>query len=425
MKVEYFIQKSVTRLLENTKFIDKIFQDIFAQKGVVLLVGGAVRDILLQQKTKDLDFEVYGISLESLQKILEKYGPVSLVGKSFGVLRLHGYDIDWSIPRKDSSGRHPKVSCSPWLSYEQAFARRDVTINAMGINMQTFELIDPFGGRQDLQDGVLRSPDLEFFAQDPLRVLRVMQLLSRFMMCVDSKLHEKCKTISLLDVSYERVEQEFTKLLLQGVKPSQGFLWLDELGRLQEFLPYIVDKKLLYTALDRGAALLYRTDDEKLMVMWAIIAWCCKPLQKPHTFERITKDELHQLFVVLDEITLQDKKEMLAAKLALYASMLERNVTAVQLKWLAHWLSPHLTLEMVFCVWEATSGDFHAMQGLKIMALKLGILHQEEKPLLVGSDLMRYAQGPELGLLLKGAYGVQLEESITDKKVLLEKMKLS
>ena len=136
-----------------------------------ILVGGAVRDLLLHTPTKDLDIEVHGIPLVRLQKILENYGPVSLVGKVYGVLRVHGLDIDWSMPRTDASGRKPKVILNSDMSIEQAFRRRDLTMNAMGINLHTFELLDPFHGARDLQKGILRTPDANIIVEDPLRFI--------------------------------------------------------------------------------------------------------------------------------------------------------------------------------------------------------------------------------------------------------------
>ena len=110
MKVSNAIQVCVSKIVKNQRFVKDIFTSIFQQGGKVILVGGAVRDLFLEKEIKDLDFEVYGLSLEQLQKTLQQHGVVSLVGKSFGVLRLHGLDIDWSLPRKDSSGRHPVVA---------------------------------------------------------------------------------------------------------------------------------------------------------------------------------------------------------------------------------------------------------------------------------------------------------------------------
>ena len=152
--------------------------------GRVVLVGGAVRDLFLALPVKDLDCEVYGLPLDDLEKTLRTFGAVSLVGKSFGVLRLYGLDVDWSLPRADSAGRKPTVRVDPHMPFADAFRRRDLTINAMGIDLHSGELIDPHNGQKDLKNNVLRSPDLETFVEDPLRFYRVMQFVGRFGMSV-------------------------------------------------------------------------------------------------------------------------------------------------------------------------------------------------------------------------------------------------
>ena len=272
MKVSNVISFRVSKIIQNKRFVKDILNSIIHQSGRALLVGGAVRDLFLDLSVKDLDFEVYGLSLEQLQKILEQYGVVSLVGKSFGVLRLHGLDVDWSLPRKDSSGRHPVVEYDPNMSYKQAFARRDLTINAMGIDMESFDIIDLYGGMQDLENKILRATDLDFFIQDPLRLLRVMQFAGRFEMCVDEQLSTLCAGMDMSKVSQERIEQEFLKLFLQSKRPSLGLQWLVEIGKFNEFLPDVIACDNLWKVLDNAVIQSYDSDQEKISVMWAVIA---------------------------------------------------------------------------------------------------------------------------------------------------------
>ena len=100
MKVSTIISSRLSKIVQKKQFVKDILQSIIASSGRALLVGGAVRDLFLDLPIKDLDFEIYGLTLEQLQLILEQYGTVSMIGKSFGVLRLHGLDVDWSLPRK-------------------------------------------------------------------------------------------------------------------------------------------------------------------------------------------------------------------------------------------------------------------------------------------------------------------------------------
>src|SRR5690349_12276517 len=107
------IQKTLQESLDRYPLVSVIVADIAEHGGSALLVGGAVRDLLLVQPVKDLDIEVHGIPLSRLQEVMQKRGAVSLVGKSFGVLRLHGLDVDWSLPRVDTAGRKPGVVIDP------------------------------------------------------------------------------------------------------------------------------------------------------------------------------------------------------------------------------------------------------------------------------------------------------------------------
>src|SRR5438128_7691919 len=133
---------------EMMKLIGNQYEKVYAivaaiaqHKGRALLVGGAVRDMIMGCEVKDTDVEVYGLSEEQLEQILRQFGPVSLVGKAFGVLRVHGLDVDWSLPRADSPGRKPTVVIDPFMSVESAARRRDLTMNAMAFDLITQELI--------------------------------------------------------------------------------------------------------------------------------------------------------------------------------------------------------------------------------------------------------------------------------------------
>lgn len=229
----------ITQIYQKYPELKTIIVQLTQIPGVrVLLVGGAVRDILLGGiELKDLDLEVYGLSLAQLETELSKFGTVILVGQAFGVLRLAHLNIDWSLPRSDSAGRKPAVQVGPNLSLQVAFRRRDLTINAMGVNLATGELIDLYGGQQDLKQKVLRAVDPELFSEDPLRFFRVMSFIGRFEFQPDLILNNLCKTMDLTKISRERIEQEFQKLFLKAQRPSLGIRWLQAIGRLKDILP--------------------------------------------------------------------------------------------------------------------------------------------------------------------------------------------
>ncbi|MCG8590867.1 MAG: HD domain-containing protein [Proteobacteria bacterium] len=204
-----------------------------------LLVGGCVRDALLGRPVRDLDLEVYGLALERVESVLGDFGSVARVGRSFGVLRLAGLDIDVSLPRRDSKTapghRGFSVEVDPELPFEAASRRRDLTLNSIGFDPETKVLLDPHGGLADLTAGVLRATDPRHFSEDPLRGLRVAQLAARLEMRPEAGLVALCGELDLSELPGERCWGEFRKWLLQGVRPSLGLAFLHESRQLRFF----------------------------------------------------------------------------------------------------------------------------------------------------------------------------------------------
>src|SRR5436190_23855952 len=124
-------------LFEQFPQIYTIVEKIIQNKGKAFLVGGAVRDYFLGCRLKDIDIEIHHMTEPQLETLLQEYGVVSTVGKSFGVLRVNGIHVDWSLPRSDSAGRKPTVIIDPFMPIEQALRRRDLTMNAMAIDIET------------------------------------------------------------------------------------------------------------------------------------------------------------------------------------------------------------------------------------------------------------------------------------------------
>jgi tRNA nucleotidyltransferase (CCA-adding enzyme) len=204
-----------------------------------LIVGGWVRDRLLGIESKDVDVEVFGIELDALKDVLAKHGEIIEIGRAFGVLKVKGLDVDFSLPRTDSKTgpghRGFDVETDPSLDFETAARRRDLTINSIGFDPLTDEYLDPHNGRKDLDAGVLRATDPAQFDEDPLRGLRVAQFSARFQMRADEQLLALAAKLDLSEVSPERVFEEFRKLLLKGQRPSYGFEFLRDSGLLRYF----------------------------------------------------------------------------------------------------------------------------------------------------------------------------------------------
>ncbi len=205
-----------------------------------MLVGGCVRDELLNIEPKDFDVEVYGIEPNKLKKILDAFGKVDAVGEAFTVYKI-GNDLDVSLPRRErKTGRGHKgfaVEGDPNMSFAEAAKRRDFTINAILKDVLTGEIVDCYGGQADIKNKILHVVSKETFAEDSLRVLRAAQFAARFDFTIDAKTAEICRAIDLKDLPKERIWGELEKLLLKAEKPSIGLRWLYELNVVEQLFP--------------------------------------------------------------------------------------------------------------------------------------------------------------------------------------------
>src|SRR5947207_14092422 len=163
--------------------ITKLAEQVKSAGGRALLVGGCVRDALMGAQPKDWDVEVYGVEPKQLRELLESFGRVDAVGEAFTVYKL-GNDLDVSLPRRErKTGRGHRafvIEGDPSMAVEEAARRRDFTVNAILEDPLTGELLDPFGGRRDLELKLLRAVSPETFVEDSLRVLRASQFAARF-----------------------------------------------------------------------------------------------------------------------------------------------------------------------------------------------------------------------------------------------------
>lgn len=217
----------------------EIARIVRSEGGRAFLVGGCVRDGLVSKSDiKDFDIEVFGLTPDVLRTALERRFRLDLVGLSFGVLKIHGHDIDVSLPRRESKQgtghRGFLIDSDPMMSVKEAAARRDFTVNAIYQDPLTGEYDDPWGGRADLENGVLRHVSGKF-AEDPLRVLRGMQFVARFGLKPDQSTIEICREMSMENLPPERLMEEFRKFLLKGVWVSRGMDFLRQTGWVRHF----------------------------------------------------------------------------------------------------------------------------------------------------------------------------------------------
>ena len=211
------------------------------------IVGGAVRDWLLGLEPKDFDLEVAQASFADLHRVLSPLGATDVVGRSFGVIKLRlssGTEYDIALPRRESKTgaghRGFAVEPDPTLSDAEAAARRDFTINALAWDPIAHALIDPHGGEADLHARRLRHTS-PAFVEDPLRVLRAMQLAGRFDLTLDPATAALCRSIAptFAELPVERIWHEWAKWAEKSAapfgRPSAGLRALADTGWLAHF----------------------------------------------------------------------------------------------------------------------------------------------------------------------------------------------
>lgn len=213
------------------------------QGGRCFYVGGFVRDPLMKQENKDVDMEVHGVTPHCLEEILDSLGQRITIGESFGIFGLKGYALDIAMPRKEEARglghRDFAIFVDPFIGTEAAARRRDFTCNALMQDVLTGEILDPFGGMEDLRSGVLRHVCSGSFGEDPLRVLRGAQFAARFRFRVAPETLELCRTMQLQHLPRERVEGEMKKALLKAERPSIFFEVLRQMDQLDHWFPEV------------------------------------------------------------------------------------------------------------------------------------------------------------------------------------------
>lgn len=198
----------------------------------LLLVGGAVRDFIRGQPDKDLDVEILGLPLESMEDLP---WPSKSVGRSFSHWIVELPEAGWVEVSVDPT----PVSDGLEATWNQLCRRRDFRCNAMAWEPEQGCLLDPLGGAQDIAQGCLRLADPESLSADPLRVWRAAQFCARFSWTVDRELHSRIADVVpvLPGLAPERVTREWEKLLTLSHQPSMGLSCLEEWGVLDRCCP--------------------------------------------------------------------------------------------------------------------------------------------------------------------------------------------
>lgn len=275
--------------LDNKLF--PIISDLLEKEQVEgYVIGGFVRDFFLERDCKDIDIMVLGSGLEIAEKLGDiLHCNVSLF-KNFGtaMLRNDDLEIEFVGARKESYNKDSRKPTVENGTLEDDQNRRDFTINAMAFSLNKTnygELVDPFGGMEDLHNKIIRTPldpDITF-SDDPLRMIRAIRFSAQLGFTIEEStfaaIARNAERIKI--VSVERISTEIEKIILSE-KPSVGFKLLDECGLLKIMFPFLHNLKGVetrkgrahkdnfyhtLTVLDNVAAM----DDGKLWLRWAAL----------------------------------------------------------------------------------------------------------------------------------------------------------
>jgi poly(A) polymerase len=227
--------------------IFKVVSEIADEKGLLcFVIGGFVRDLLLNRTSKDIDIVIQGSGIELAEEVARRIGRVKVtVFKNFGtaMLRYCDSDIEFVGARKESYNRNSRKPVVEDGSLDDDQKRRDFTINSLAIslNKETFgNLIDPFDGLKDLENKIIRTPlDPETtYSDDPLRMMRAIRFAAQLNFDIEPASYEAIvrNKERLLIVSEERILDELQKIIMSN-NPSTGFYLLEKSGLLSLILP--------------------------------------------------------------------------------------------------------------------------------------------------------------------------------------------
>jgi len=437
------------------------------------IVGGAVRDAVLGQDPKDLDIEIYGVSLKELKEIISSLAlEPKEVGASFGVLKVNHPnlgELDLTLPRRDNkvSEGHKgfTVEVDPDMTPEEGASRRDFTFNTLMFSPEE-GVKDFFGGLEDLNNKVLKHVG-PAFSEDPLRVLRGMQFCGRLNLSVhpstaslSSQLVEEFKFLSK-----ERVWGEWEKWALKSVRPSKGLQALKDMGWLHLF-PFLGDMEKTsqnpkwhpegnvwvhsLQVCDAAAQIAREqglTKDQRLVLMFSAL---CHDMAKPAT--TIFKDgqwkatghekaggpcaqefmefigapkEITKKVVTLVENHLAHAGDITPRMVRRLSDRLGKSGTNIQeLVWL---IQADNSGRMVSPSFPMPIKTPEKAQQLLNSSKELGVQEEPLKPLLMGRDLIQkgLTPGPQFGDILNRAFEAQLEGKFSDKEGALKRFENS
>lgn len=226
------------------------------------VVGGYVRDIFLERPTNDIDVVVVGSGIQvasELKQMLGRKAHLS-VFRNFGTAQVKWRDteVEFVGARRESYNRNSRKPIVEDGTLEDDQNRRDFTINAMAVclNANRFgELVDPFYGIEDLEDGIIRTPldpDITF-SDDPLRMMRCIRFATQLNFMIDDETFEALERNAdrIKIVSGERIKDELNKIMMTST-PSRGFVDLQRCGLLNLIMPELAALDIIETKNNRA-----------------------------------------------------------------------------------------------------------------------------------------------------------------------------
>lgn len=388
--------------------VRQIAELIRSRNGRALLAGGGVRDLLSGRALKDFDLEVYGLDAETLLQTVGEQFPLDTVGMSFGVIKIRHLPIDIALPRRENKTgaghRGFMITTVPDLSYAEASARRDFTVNAMMCDPLTGEIIDPHNGRADLEKKILRHVSCHF-SEDPLRVLRGMQFIARFGFTPAPETVAECRKLSQMELAPERIGDEWDKFLLHGVHQVSAIQFLRDTGWLRfypelaalpgSFLDAVAD------ALEIAAQNRTGNDADDRLVAAAIL---CRYL---------TEDEA---FAFLAGIWRRNDLQKKAIRLARHSE-----IPAGPLPEACSLRRTALAVERMDLLAQVAAGFFpaydDALEQFRDRCQHLNIWQTPPSPILQGRHLIACGirPGKNMGAILEKCFDAQLDGAFADE----------